>query len=454
MEESKFISSPIVLTGNSLIFTDLHLGLANSASSRLKIATNVMKEIIKACIDHDVKQVFFLGDAFHNRKSLELSVMNIGLKLFNALAKKTDVYMVVGNHDLYYKNLEHVSSTNMFHSNPRIHVISTCEQLMLNSQTVLLVPWLGKAVGMYKENSFDILMGHFDISSRYLITSYIEDQLEKQRTRPVSSLIRDVLENDELLNEANEAGGSGFIDKDEALADNLNSEVDEIIRGTVQNAMKSAEMIGAFVKIAKKKTGVIYAGHIHKHKEFNVSDGRKFIFVGSPYQQTFGEMDSKTGYYILDSENKHQFFETTSAPKFVKLRYSDIVNAGGPGSYDFSELKNSIVKKIIDIEVNPETESRINKAINSAAPFEEQLPDWDVNAASVLSADGEIVNENLDMINSSKLGYINNYVNSLDPDILKEKGVDKDKLLNLMEHYYAQVDDASASMASVKAPSD
>ena len=91
--------------------------------------------------------------------------------------------------------------------------------------------------------------------------------------------------------------------------------------------------------------------------------------------------------------------------------------------------------------------------INSAVPFEEQLPDWDVNS-NVLSADGEIVNESLDMMNKSKLGYINNYVNQLDPSILKDKGVDKAKLLSLMEHYYRQVDDSSASMASVKAPTD
>ena len=444
-------NTPVILTGNSLIFTDLHLGLANSSSSRLRIAMNVMKEIVKACVENDVKQVFFLGDAFHNRKALELSVMNVGLKLFTALAKKVDVWMIVGNHDLYYKNLEQVSSTNLFKENPRIHVVSRCEQIMLNGQTVLLVPWLGRA-GVYPENSFDILMGHFDISSRYLITSYIEDQLEKQRTRPVSSLVRDVLENDDLLNGVGEAGGSGIIERTDM--ENLNTEVDEIIRGTVQHSTAgSAEMIGGFVKIAKKKTGVIYAGHIHKHKEFDVTDGRRFVFVGSPYQQTFGEMDSLNGYYILDSKNKRRFIETVSPPKFVKLRYSDVMNAGGPGSFDFSVLKNNIIKKIVDVEVNTETESKINKMINSAVPFEEQLPDWDVNS-NVLSADGEIVNESLDIMNKSKLGYINNYVNQLDPSILKEKGVDKTKLLNLMEHYYRQVDDSSASMASVKAPSD
>ena len=64
-------------TGKSLIFTDLHVGISNDKPSRQKIAENVIDEIIGRIEMEGIKQVFFLGDLFHQRTSIEVTSLNV-----------------------------------------------------------------------------------------------------------------------------------------------------------------------------------------------------------------------------------------------------------------------------------------------------------------------------------------------------------------------------------------
>lgn len=121
-------------------------------------------------------------------------------------------------------------------------VVDKTEEIMVNKQRFLLVPWLGD-VSVYKPGEFDALVGHFDVSSKYLIKSYIEEHSADARADS----------------------------KDVAKLD-----TDKLIK-----AAKSGDLVGSFVELAKSG-GVVYAGHIHQHKEF-MSRGREFVFVGSPY---------------------------------------------------------------------------------------------------------------------------------------------------------------------------
>lgn len=80
-------------------------------------------------------------------------------------------------------------------------------------------------------------------------------------------------------------------------------------------AASSGDLVGSFVELAKPD-GIVYAGHIHQHKEF-MSKGREFVFVGSPYQQNLGEIGGSTGYYLLNASNKREFIETSGVPKHI-----------------------------------------------------------------------------------------------------------------------------------------
>lgn len=152
--------------------------------------------------------------------------------------------MILGNHDLYNKNTVDINSVNMFQDIPNVEIISQPTEISINGNNSLLVPWLSDLTN-YSESTFDMMLGHFDISAKYLITSYAEDHQNKMSA---SSDIVSQIESDD---------------------------------GLLPTERKSGQFIGNFVNLAKP-TGVVFAGHIHTNDE-TIVKGRTFIFIGSPY---------------------------------------------------------------------------------------------------------------------------------------------------------------------------
>lgn len=230
------------------------------------------------------------------------------------------------------------------------------------------------------------MVGHFDVSSKYLIKSYIEEHSADTRA---SDEQVEVLNSDGLVR----SSGSG-------------------------------DLVGSFVELAKPD-GVVYAGHIHQHKEF-MSRGREFVFVGSPYQQNLGEMGGATGYYVLDESNRRRFVETSGVPKHVQLFMSQ---AKG---FDFSALAGNIVQKVYDIDVGRDFDMQVSRRIAAACPYEEVLPEYKVS----LKNEGAPSSKSAELIRKSKLEYLRNYVDEMNSEDLASKGLDRNRLFETLEKYY------------------
>lgn len=400
------------INGKTLVFTDCHLGLRNNSISRLKIVVEVFKQMLRTIKSGEVRNVLFLGDAFHDRKTIDVNILNAGNKLFTSLAKYCDVYIVIGNHDCFYKTNTTVSSVNIFGNNKRIHIISEVEEFTLNGEKCLFVPWLGD-VSSYPDGSFDMMFGHFDIGIQYLVASYIEEHGKADMTN--DNLIA-ILSRDELISEKI---GEGQLDPS-----NIN---------ITKRELASSNLIGDFVNVVREG-GTIFAGHIHTHREF-YTRGRKFIFVGSPYQQTYGEMDSDFGYYIMDESNKTMFIRCTNIPVHVKLNMSEIISQG-IDNYDFSIVKGNIVKRVYDVEVSRPDIIKINQRIQDNEPFEEISSDFKITEP----VQEEVNNETLELIRKSKLDYIMRYIDDMDDKVLAEKKIDRGKLFDMMKEYYLKAE--------------
>ena len=85
---------------------------------------------------------------------MTVDTLNIAYKCLQALAKKCQVYMVLGNHDLFNKNSTDVNSINIFRDNSRINVIDKPTEISLNGKSALLVPWLSDLSG-FEPESYD-----------------------------------------------------------------------------------------------------------------------------------------------------------------------------------------------------------------------------------------------------------------------------------------------------------
>lgn len=382
------VMNDINLSGKSLIFTDLHVGISNDKESRQKIAENVIDEIIGRIETEGINQVFFLGDLFHQRTSIEVTSLNVANNLIRKLSKCCKVFLLQGNHDLYEKYNNVITSLNIFELD-NVNIISIPTELTLNGQKTLLVPWLcGTSLHEHIDvgklsDKYDIMMGHFDIS-------YSGDIQYKGRK----------------FVEAYQSGNKNYSSVEKG---NI---ISEILHHT-------------------NDFSTIYMGHIHDHETLTFAN-RTWNIVGSPQYQVHDMQrlpDSKKmhGYFILDEENNETFHETASVPRFVTVYASDLVN----GKLDVDKLKGSIIRRCYDVVLNDEQKNQLDNIVHDAKVYEE---DSSVFVLGVSESDDD---EDLDSTASEldiimdKFDYIKNQI-----DKIHHEAIDNIHLTEIMKEYY------------------
>ena len=378
-----------IINGKVLVFTDLHIGLKGAQKNRLAICARVVKKIIDYTVANGIGTILFLGDWNHTRVSTENNALNVSYRLMQALAKVAKVYAILGNHDIYMKNSLDINSLVIFKDLANVVLVDKVMEASINGNKSLLIPWLGDLTA-YDKESQDMLFGHFDISSKFLIKSYVADNAAKGVSE--------------------ELGKELSADKD---------------LGSV------GDLVGDFVDVAKK-TGKIFSGHIHGHKEF-LSKGRWFSFVGSPYQQNLGELGCKCGFYVIDEANNAKFVELEGIPKHVEVRVSQMLK----DDFDFSCIKGNIVHKIYDVDIEAADDAKLSQKINDQQPYEELMPDYEVALKDTSTT--EITDESIALIKKSKMEYVKRYVENIDKKTLEAEGLEADKLIAVLEEHYDMV---------------
>ena len=377
------------ISGKVLVFTDLHIGLKGAQKNRLAICARVVKKIIDYTVANGIGTILFLGDWNHTRVSTENNALNVSYRLMQALAKVAKVYAILGYHDIYMKNSLDINSLVVFKDLANVVLVDKVMEASINGNKSLLIPWLGDLTP-YNKESQDMLFGHFDISSKFLIKSYVADNAAK------------------------------------GISDELGKEL-----STDKDLSSVGDLVGDFVDIAKK-TGKIFSGHIHGHKEF-LSKGRWFSFVGSPYQQNLGEIGCKCGFYIIDEENNAKFVELDGIPKHIEVRVSQMLK----DDFDFSCIKGNIVHKIYDVDIEAADDAKLSQKINDQQPYEELMPDYEVTLKDTSTT--EITDESIALIKKSKMEYVKRYVGNIDKKILEAEGLEADKLIAVLEDHYDMV---------------
>lgn len=87
-------------------------------------------------------------------------------------------------------------------------------------------------------------------------------------------------------------------------------------------------------------------------------------------------------------------------------------------AFDFSCVKGNIIHRVYDVEVDRVLDAKISQKINDWKPYDELLPDYEVDIE--LNNDIKLQNESIELIKKSKLDYIKNYINNIDPSVLKD----------------------------------
>ena len=142
------------------IFSDLHIGIHNNSSEWHTIAIDWVGWFKGKLIEHNIKTLFFLGDFFHDRASIDVSTLSVGLHIMKELSM-FKIIMIPGNHDCYFKDNCSVHSLSMF---------KHCHNVKIYDNEIGYEEFGGKVIALYPWGcntivSSDISMGHFEVET-------------------------------------------------------------------------------------------------------------------------------------------------------------------------------------------------------------------------------------------------------------------------------------------------
>lgn len=142
-------------------FTDIHFGLRHNSAEHNKDCLDFIDWIIAEAVAKGADTCFFLGDWHHHRSNINILTLDYtmqALRKLNAAFKKT--YIMVGNHDLFYREKRSVHSMVVGSEFPNIILVDK----PLVEGDVALIPWLieeeWKDVGNIKTK---YLFGHLEL---------------------------------------------------------------------------------------------------------------------------------------------------------------------------------------------------------------------------------------------------------------------------------------------------
>lgn len=147
------------------LISDIHHGEHRASPTFLQMQLDWFRnKFLPKCIEENVGEIFILGDAFDNRKNLDVNVAVEIQKLYGDISKVIPITAIVGNHDVYYKDGNEVNSLKLLESD-RFKVHAKPAVIERDGVSIALVPWVPNKVALEDwlpdaERCF----GHFEIN--------------------------------------------------------------------------------------------------------------------------------------------------------------------------------------------------------------------------------------------------------------------------------------------------
>lgn len=151
-----------------ILLADIHFGNKGNSDEFNQQCLDFLSFVEDSTKDLDIDGAIFLGDWYHNRNNINVKTLNYGTEGIYTLGNigRGNVYMILGNHDLYYRDRRDVNSIVIPEGDIGINLIT--EPLMIPETKMLLVPWLindESLPTLIKQFMPEYVFGHFEIPS-------------------------------------------------------------------------------------------------------------------------------------------------------------------------------------------------------------------------------------------------------------------------------------------------
>jgi DNA repair exonuclease SbcCD nuclease subunit len=149
----------------------------------------------------------------------------------------------------------------------------------------------------------------------------------------------------------------------------------------------------------------VFSGHYHC-----ISERDNCLYVGTPYELTWGDWSDPKGFWILDTEDGSKEYVRSPYTLFEKIFYVEGME------YDFAQVTDKYVKIIVVDKVDQKKFDKFVNSVNGAKPHDMKIIDHSIaEAVSIALGSSDVLVTTQSMIES----VIDVMDTSLDRDKLK-----------------------------------
>ena len=128
------------------LITDQHFGARNDSQIFLDYYEEFYSNVFFPKLEEEgIQTLFMLGDTFDRRKYINFNTLQRAQQMFFGELEKREIttYMLVGNHDTFYKNTNNINALDELVKNKYdyIHVYDN-EPCEIHNNGILLLPWI------------------------------------------------------------------------------------------------------------------------------------------------------------------------------------------------------------------------------------------------------------------------------------------------------------------------
>lgn len=149
---------------------DLHFGCRADNEIWLKDYSDYFYNVFIPLLKEKYKEgdiVCSLGDIFDNRSAVGINTINTTIDIFEKIADICpDIRLIVGNHDIYNKSSNTVTSLNILKYIKGVKIYYAPEVEVIDGKSVLFLPWVEdkeKLSKILSDFNGDYIFGHFDV---------------------------------------------------------------------------------------------------------------------------------------------------------------------------------------------------------------------------------------------------------------------------------------------------
>ena len=155
------------------IITDQHLNGRKGSEVFWNYFKKFYDEIFFPTLEKEgIKTLINLGDTFDDRKSISFNTWSIIREYYFKRLEDlgVEMHMLVGNHDVSYKNTNRINSPELLLKDfNNVKIYSTPQTIKIEGVNILLLPWINsenydETMKQIKETPAKIAMGHLELN--------------------------------------------------------------------------------------------------------------------------------------------------------------------------------------------------------------------------------------------------------------------------------------------------